>query len=179
MVGRSIIKGNVIKIAGGKYKFSKSRDIEGAIKLLTVKRDACGDFFVYLICDTPEAKRETRMGESIGFDFGLKGAMLIAENPKNITIVPLEAATIPASLEDLALGVINANYAIGSGLKIEDALATEAADSLAADTYVNVIVVNEENKDSEKTKALVAALQTDAVKEFIQSTFNGAVQPKF
>ena len=103
----------------------------------------------------------------------------IAENPKNITIVPLEAATIPASLEDLALGVINANYAIGSGLKIEDALATEAADSLAADTYVNVIVVNEENKDSEKTKALVAALQTDAVKEFIQSTFNGAVQPKF
>ncbi len=83
MVGRSIIKGNVIKIAGGKYKFSKSRDIEGAIKLLTVKRDACGDFFVYLICDTPEAKRETRMGESIGFDFGLKGAMLVAENPKN------------------------------------------------------------------------------------------------
>ena len=103
----------------------------------------------------------------------------IAENPKNIKIVPLEAATIPASLPDLALGVINANYAIGADLKIDEALATEAADSLAADTYVNVIVVNEENKDSEKTKALVAALQTDEVKKFIDDTFAGAVQAKF
>ena len=103
----------------------------------------------------------------------------IAENPKNIEIVPLEAATIPASLPDLALGVINANYAIGADLKIDEALATEAADSLAADTYVNVIVVNEENKDSEKTQALVKALQTDAVKDFIASEYNGAVQPKF
>ena len=103
----------------------------------------------------------------------------IAENPKNITIVPLEAATIPASLPDLALGVINANYAIGADLKINEALATEAADSLAADTYVNVIVVNEENKDSEKTKALVAALQTDEVRKFIEDTYAGAVQPKF
>lgn len=103
----------------------------------------------------------------------------IAENPKNIKIVPLEAATIPASLPDLALGVINANYAIGADLKIDEALATETADSLAADTYVNVIVVNEENKDSEKTKALVAAIQTDEVKEFILNTYNGAVQPKF
>ena len=97
----------------------------------------------------------------------------IAENPKNITIVPLEAATIPASLPDLALGVINANYAIGADLKIDEALATEAADSLAADTYVNVIVVNEENKDSEKTKALVAALQTDEVRKFIEDTYAG------
>ena len=103
----------------------------------------------------------------------------IAENPKNIKIVPLEAATIPASLPDLALGVINANYAIGAGLKIDEALATETAASLAADTYVNVIVVNEENKDSEKTKALVAALQTDEVKKFIEETFAGAVQAKF
>ena len=103
----------------------------------------------------------------------------IAKNPKKIEIVPLEAATIPASLPDLALGVINANYAIGANLKIADALATEAADSLAADTYVNVIVVNEENKDSEKTKALVAALQTEEVKQFITDTYEGAVQPKF
>ena len=103
----------------------------------------------------------------------------IAENPKNIKIVPLEAATIPASLPDLALGVINANYAIGADLKIDEALATEAADSLAADTYVNVIVVNEENKDSEKTQALVAALQTDEVRKFIEDTYAGAVQPKF
>lgn len=103
----------------------------------------------------------------------------IEENPKNIEIVELEAATIPASLPDLALGVINANYAIGAGLKLQESLAYEAEDSLSADTYVNVIVVNEENKDSEKTKALVAALQTDEVKQFITDTYNGAVLPKF
>lgn len=103
----------------------------------------------------------------------------IVENPKNIEIVPLEAAQIPGSLEDLAVGVINANYAIGAGLDIKGALATEASDSLAADTYVNVIVVNEENKDSEKTKALVKAIQTDAVKKFIEEKYNGAVVAKF
>ena len=103
----------------------------------------------------------------------------IVENPKNIEIVELEAATIPASLPDLALGVINANYAIGAGLKLQESLAYEAADSLSADTYVNVIVVNEENKDSEKTKALIAALQTEEVKQFITDTYNGAVLPKF
>jgi D-methionine transport system substrate-binding protein len=103
----------------------------------------------------------------------------IVDNPKNIEIVELEAATIPASRPDLALAVINANYAIGAGIQSSEAIAIEAEDSLSADTYVNVIVVNEENKDSEKTKALVAALQTDAVKEFITSTYNGAVLPKF
>ena len=103
----------------------------------------------------------------------------IAENPKNIKIVPLEAATIPASLPDLALGIINGNYAVGADLKISDAIAMETEDSLAAETYANVIVVNEENKDSEKTKALVAALQTEEVKKFIDDNYAGAVKAKF
>ena len=103
----------------------------------------------------------------------------IVDNPKNVEIVELEAATIPGSLEDLALGVINANYALGAGLSSADAIAVEAEDSLAADTYVNVVVVKEENVDSEKTKALVAALQTEEVKQFILDNYGGAVLPKF
>jgi D-methionine transport system substrate-binding protein len=103
----------------------------------------------------------------------------IVDNPKNIEIVELEAATIPASLPDLAFGVINANYALGAGLTTDDAVAYEAEDSEAAETYVNVIVVNAGNENSEKTQALVKAVQTDAVKEFILNTYNGAVQPKF
>jgi D-methionine transport system substrate-binding protein len=105
----------------------------------------------------------------------------VVENPKNVVIEPLEAAAIPASLEDpkVALGVINANYAIGAGLNIADAIAAEESDSLAAETYVNVIVVNKGNEESEKTKALIAALQTDEVKAFIESEFNGAVVAKF
>ena len=103
----------------------------------------------------------------------------IVDNPKNIEVVELEAATIPASLPDLALGVINANYALGAGLTTDDAVAYEAEDSEAAETYVNVIVVNAGNENSEKTQALVAAVQTDAVKDFILGKYNGAVQPKF
>ena len=103
----------------------------------------------------------------------------IVDNPKNIEIVELEAATIPASLPDLAFGVINANYALGAGLTTDDSVAYEAEDSEAAETYVNVIVVNAGNENSEKTQALVKAIQTDAVKDFILNTYNGAVQPKF
>lgn len=103
----------------------------------------------------------------------------IEENPKNVEIVELEAATIPSALPDLAFGVINANYALGAGLTTEDAVAYEAEDSEAAETYVNVLVVNAGNENSEKTQALVKAVQTDAVKDFILDKYNGAVQPKF
>lgn len=88
MVGQSIVKDNTINVAGNKYKFFKSREIEGRILLLTVKRDACGDFFVYLVCETPEVKSEARLGESIGFDFGFKGKMLVAENQKDDIAAP-------------------------------------------------------------------------------------------
>ncbi len=111
---------------------------------------------------------------------GLEATKLdIVDNPKNIEIVELEAATIPSALPDVAIGVINANYALGAGLTTDDAVAYETADSEAAETYVNVIVVNAGNENSEKTQALIAAIQTDAVKEFILNTYNGAVQPKF
>ena len=103
----------------------------------------------------------------------------IVDNPKNLEIVELEAATIPSALPDVALGVINANYALGAGLTTDDAVAYEAEDSEAAETYVNVIVVNEGNEDSEKTQALVKAIQTEEVKQFILDQFKGAVQPKF
>lgn len=88
MVGPKIIKGNTIKVAGNKYKFFKSRDIEGKIKLLTVKRDTCGDFYVYLVCETPEVNIEPRLGKSIGFDFGFKGKMLVAPNKEDDVKAP-------------------------------------------------------------------------------------------
>lgn len=103
----------------------------------------------------------------------------IVDNPKNVEIVELEAASIPGSLPDLAFGVINANYALGAELTTDDAVAYEATDSEAAETYVNVIVVNAGNENSEKTQALVKAVQTDAVKAFIEEQYKGAVIAKF
>lgn len=103
----------------------------------------------------------------------------IEEYPKGeIEIVELEAASIPASLPDLAFGVINANYAIQADI-MDKVVAVEGTDEEQEDTYVNIIVVNEGNENSEKIQALVNALHSDATKAFIEETFNGAVVAKF
>ena len=103
----------------------------------------------------------------------------IAENPKNLDIQEIEAAQLPRSLQDVDLAVINGNYAIQAGLKVSDALAVEDKDSIAAETYANVLVVKEGNEETDATKALIAALQSDTVREFIDATYAGAVIAKF
>lgn len=112
-------------------------------------------------------------------DVGTEATKLdIADNPKNLDIVEVEAAQVPNALADVAFGVINANYAFSSGV-IDKLLVVEGTDQEQEDTYVNIIVVNAENKDSEKTKALVEALHSDAVKQYIEDTFQGVVVVKF
>lgn len=103
----------------------------------------------------------------------------IAENPHNYEIVELEASQLPARLQDVDAAVINGNYAIDAGLKVSDALAVEAADGAAAEAYVNVVAVKEGNENNEAVKALVKALQSDEVRAFIESTYDGAVVPLF
>lgn len=100
----------------------------------------------------------------------------IAENPKNLEFVELEAANVPANLDEVDIAAINSNYALGAGLNpVEDALVIETADS----PYVNVLVVKEGNENNEAVQALVKALQSDTVKDFINSTYDGAVVPAF
>ena len=100
----------------------------------------------------------------------------IAENPKNLEFVELEAANVPANLDEVDIAAINSNYALGAGLNpVEDALAIEASDS----PYVNILVVKEGNENNEAVQALVKALQSDTVKDYINSTFGGAVVPAF
>ena len=97
---------------------------------------------------------------------------------KGFDIQPVEASTVPAQLRNGAAGtaaVINGNYAIGAGLKIADALATENADGDAAQTYANIIAVRSGDESSAKTAALIKALKTDAVKNYIASQYAGAV----
>ena len=104
----------------------------------------------------------------------------IVENPLDVEIVELEAAMLPRALEDVAVAVINGNYAIEAGLKVgTDALAVEADDSVAAETYANVLCVKAGNENNEAVLALVEALQSDEVKEFIEKTYEGAVVPMF
>lgn len=101
----------------------------------------------------------------------------IEENPLNLEIQELEAAQIPNSLQDVDIAVINGNYALSAG--ISDPIAVEASDSLAADTYANIVCVKEGNENTDKTKALVNAVLQDNVKEYIENTYEGAVVPVF
>ena len=96
-------------------------------------------------------------------------------NPHGYVFDEVAAELLPSTLEDYDIAVINGNYAIQAGLKVADALATEAADGDAAQTYANIIAVRNGDESSEKTLALVKALQTDAVKQFIADSYNGAV----
>ena len=100
----------------------------------------------------------------------------IVDNPKNLTFKELEAAMIPNAVDEVDLSVINVNYALEAGFNpTEDALAIEDADS----PYVNIVAVKEGNENNPAVLALVEALQSDTVRDFINETYGGAVVPAF
>ena len=103
----------------------------------------------------------------------------ITDNPHNLQIKEIEAAQLPRTVQDVDFAVINGNYAIEAGLKVTDALAVESSDSLAAQTYGNVVAVREGDEESDKTKALMEVLTSDDIKEFIETKYDGAVVPLF
>jgi len=100
----------------------------------------------------------------------------IVANPKGITIQAIEAAQLPRTLVDVDASVINGNYAIEAGFNpIADALLLEGGDS----PYVNILTTREDNAADPKVKALIQALQTEAIETFIQETYEGAVVAAF
>jgi D-methionine transport system substrate-binding protein len=102
------------------------------------------------------------------------------DNPKNLKIIEIEAAQLARSLQDVDVAVINGNYAIQAGLNVDkDALAREGKDSLAATTYANILAVRKGDEGREDLKALAAALKSDAVRKYIEDTYQGAVVPVF
>ena len=100
----------------------------------------------------------------------------ITENPYNIEFVELEAAQVARVANEVSYVVLNGNYALEAGYSVgKDAIAYEASDSVAAQTYVNIVAVKEGNENSDKIKALVAVLRSDEIKNFIEETYDGAV----
>ena len=61
-----------IRIGEKWYGYFQSRRITGKVKTITVKRDAVGGIYVYLVCETDSETVKIRTGKSVGFDFGLK-----------------------------------------------------------------------------------------------------------
>lgn len=104
----------------------------------------------------------------------------IAENPKNLNIIEMEAAQLAISLQEVDLAVINGNYALQAGLNAAtDALATEDANSAAAQEYANILAVKAGNESDPRIAKLIVALESDAVRDYINNTYKGAVVPLF
>ena len=101
----------------------------------------------------------------------------IVDNPKNLDIVEIEAAQIPRSLGSVDVAVINGNYAIDAGLDVADALAVEASDSEVAVKYANVVAVQEGHENDPAIQTLVEVLKSDEIREFMETTYGGAVVP--
>lgn len=100
----------------------------------------------------------------------------IAENPKNLKFKELEAAMLPRTLDEVDFSLINTNYALQANLNpTKDALFIEDKDS----PYANILTAREDNKDSDAVKKLLAALQSDDVKKFIEDKYQGSIVPAF
>ncbi|QDH20549.1 MetQ/NlpA family ABC transporter substrate-binding protein [Saccharibacillus brassicae] len=100
----------------------------------------------------------------------------VTENTKNLKFLPIEAAAIPRQLDEVDLGMINANYALEADLSPgEDALFKEDSDV----PYANLLVTRQDNKDSDAIKKLIAALNSEDTKAFIQEEYKGEIIPAF
>jgi D-methionine transport system substrate-binding protein len=102
----------------------------------------------------------------------------IAEYAVKVEIVELEAAQISRALPDVTAAIINGNYAIDAGLNpATDAIVAEEADSLAAQTYANIVAVRNGDENRDDLKALYEVLTSNEIKSFIEEKYQGAVVP--
>ncbi|AMA74686.1 hypothetical protein ACH33_09420 [Aneurinibacillus sp. XH2] len=99
----------------------------------------------------------------------------IAQNIKKLTILPLEAAQLPRSLDDADYAFINGNFAIASGLKLKEAVALEKTPP----HYMIVLTVRTEDKDKMFVKDLVEAYKSSEFKEITDKEFEGFVKPDY
>ena len=96
----------------------------------------------------------------------------ITDNPYNIEFSEVEAAQLPNVLQDVDYAIINSNYAIAADINpVKDSLAIEGSSS----AYGNILAVKAGNENSDKVKALKAALESKQVADFIADTYGGSV----
>ncbi len=113
-------------------------------------------------------------------DAGIEATVAdIVDNPKNIEFKELAPEQLVQALPDVDVAVINGNYAIEGGLSVKDALAVEANDGLAAKTYGNIVATSADKENDEALKALVSVLQSKAIADYINETYDGAVVPLY
>jgi len=100
----------------------------------------------------------------------------VVGNPKKLKLVPLDAAQLPRSLDDLTIAAINNDFAEKAGLSLaKDAVIKESPKG----PYANIIAVRRADKDKPWARQLVKAYQSPEVKAFIETKFKGALVPAF
>lgn len=141
---------------------------------------ACGSksLTVAVPSDTTNEARALLLLESRGYIKLKEGAGITAtvrdieSNPGKLEFNEVEAAQLPNVLKDVDYAVINSNYALEAGLSpTSDALTIEDSSS----AYSNLLAVKEGNEETDAVKALVAALESRQVADFIANTYGGAV----
>jgi len=110
-------------------------------------------------------------------DAGLEATELdIVENPKNFEFKSIEAAQLPRVLPDVDAAIINGNFAIQAKLNpSKDSLILEGSES----PYANIITVKSDYDNKEEINALLDALQTEAINNFIAENYDGGVVSAF
>jgi len=100
----------------------------------------------------------------------------IIDNPKNLQFKEVEAAQVPRALDDVDAAVINTNYAMQADLvPTRDAIVMEGSSS----PYVNIVAVRAGDENRPEIKALIKAMQSPEVKQFIDEKYKGAVVAAF
>ena len=88
----------------------------------------------------------------------------IVENPKNLKFTEVSAEILPSVLDSVDLAVINGNYAIGAGLKLDEAVYNEKL----GEGYYNVIAVRSDDADEQFTKDIVSIVHSDEFRNVIE-----------
>lgn len=99
----------------------------------------------------------------------------VVENPKKIKLVPLDAAHLPRSLDDVQYAIINGNFAISSGMKLSDAVLLEQT----PDHYLNIVAVKTKDQGAQWVKDLEEAFRSQNFKKVVDTQFAGYAKPAF
>ena len=98
----------------------------------------------------------------------------------NIEIVPTQANTLVATLDDFGASCINGTYALTSGLNPQkDGLFTEVQEKGSDNPFINVIVARTADKDNPDYQNIVKAYQSQIVAEYTLTKYQGASIPQF
>lgn len=114
-----------------------------------------------------------KLTDGVGVQATLKN---VIDNPKGLKFRELDAPQLPRALDDVAIAVINTNYALEAKLvPTKDALVLEQKDS----PYANVLAIRKGDENRPEIQKLGKALTSEEVKKFINEKYQGAVVPAF